>query len=72
MLEGVSKGIERWRFKHQVFNQDDLLAAEIKVYGAWIDLVKRKLTVPPQKFATAFNTLPKTTNFKVILLKDKN
>ena len=56
---------------HEV-NQDDILAAEIKVYGAWIDLVKRKLTVPPQKFATAFNTLPKTTNFKVILLKDKN
>ena len=37
-LEGVSKGIERWRFKHQIFNQDAVLAAEIKVYGAWIDL----------------------------------
>ncbi len=68
-LEGVSKGIERWRFKHHIFNQDAILAAEIKVYGAWMDLVKRKLTVPPLKFATAFNSLTKTTNFKEILLK---
>ena len=70
-LEGVSKGIERWRFNHQIFNQDAVLAAEIKVYGAWIDLDKRKLTSLPQKFATAFNTLQKTTNFKEILLKNK-
>ena len=70
-LEGVSKGIERWRFKHQIFKQDAILAAEIKVYGAWIDLVERKLISPPQKFATAFNTVPKTTNFKEIPLKNK-
>ena len=70
-LEGVSKGIERWRFKYQIFNKEGVLSAEIKVYGAWIDLVKRKLISPPQKFATLFDTLPKTVNFKEILLDSK-
>ncbi len=69
-LEGVSKGIERWRFKHLVFNEKKELAAEIKVYGAWIDLVKRKLTSPPSKFVKIFEDLPKTDTFKEILLKN--
>ena len=68
-LEGVSKGIERWRFTPQIFNKDGILAAEIKVYGAWIDLMKRKLTAPPAKFVQIFEDLPKTKNFKEILLK---
>lgn len=70
-LEGVSKGIERWRFNHQIFNKDGKLAAEIKVYGAWIDLVKRKLTSLPQEFVTIFKNLPKTENFKEIELKSE-
>ena len=70
-LEGVSKNIERWRFNHQIFNETGKLAAEIKVYGAWIDLIKRKLTSPPEKFVTIFEELPKTSNFKEIFLKSK-
>ena len=68
-LEGVSKGIERWRFKHQVLNKYGKLSAEIKVYGAWLDLTKRKLAVPPKEFADMFNDLPKSENFEEILLK---
>ena len=70
-LEGVSKGIERWRFKHQIFNQKGVLSAEIKVYGAWIDLYKRKLTTPPAEFVKILEDLPKTENFKEILLKSE-
>ncbi|MFD1293432.1 acyl-CoA thioesterase [Lutibacter holmesii] len=68
-LEGVSKGIERWRFNHQIFNQDGILSAEIKVYGSWIDLVKRKLTVPPAAFLKIFEALPKSENFTEIPMK---
>lgn len=70
-LEGVSKGIERWRFNHQIFNKDGVLSAEIKVYGAWIDLMKRKLTVPPKEFVKIFEELPKTDSFKEIPLKSE-
>ena len=70
-LEGVSSNIGRWRFKHQIFNEDGKIAAEIKVYGAWIDLIKRKLTTPPSKFASIFEQLPLAVNFKEILLKSE-
>lgn len=68
-LEGVSKGLERWKFKHQIYNKNNILSAEIKVYGAWIDLEKRKLTTPPEKFVSIFQDLPKTENFREITLK---
>lgn len=68
-LEGVSKSIERWRFNHQIFNQEGILSAEIKVYGAWIDLIKRKLTAPPAEFLKIFEELPKTENFIEIPMK---
>lgn len=70
-LEGVSKGIERWRFNHQIYNKEGVLSAEIKVYGAWIDLVKRKLTVPPLEFLKIFEDLSKTDNFQEIPLNKK-
>ena len=70
-LEGVSENIERWRFKHDIYNQRGTLAAEIKVYGAWIDLSKRKLAAPPKNFANMFNDLPKSGDFKAIELSKK-
>ena len=68
-LEGVSKGIERWRFNHKLYNKDGVLSAEINVYGAWIDLEKRKLTNPPKKFVNIFENLPKTANYSETILK---
>ena len=70
-LEGVSKGIERWKFNHHILNKDGEIVAKIKVYGAWIDLIKRKLTAPPKKFKAIFEDLPKSSNFKEILLKSE-
>lgn len=70
-LEGVSENIERWRFKHEIYNERGVLAAEIKVYGAWIDLMKRKLTAPPKDFVEMFDSLPKSEAYEVIELKQK-
>ena len=46
-----------------------MLAAEIKIYAAWIDLSKRKLTTPPISVVDMFNTLDKTADFEEIQLK---
>lgn len=70
-LEAASKSYERWRFTHQLFNQKGVLAAEVKVYGAWIDLIRRKLTKPPEVFIEIFNDLSKSANFFEIPLKDE-
>ncbi len=68
-LEESSKGLERWKFSHQIFNEKGELAAEIKVYGAWIDLLKRKLTSLPTSYQHIFIDLPKSKKFKEIILK---
>ncbi len=70
-LEGASKNLERWRITHHIFNQKGVLAAEVKVYGAWIDLIKRKLITPPQDFVNVFKDLSKAANFKEIALKNE-
>ena len=66
---GLSSKGERWKIQHEIFNETGKLSAIITVYGAWLDLVKRKLTTPPTKFQTIFNEVEKTEDFKEILLK---
>ena len=68
-LRGISKKGERFKFFQKIVRQDGILAAEIKVYGAWIDLKKRKLTTPPQELANAIHLLEKTDDFEEILIK---
>lgn len=68
---GLSENNERWKIEHEVFNAEGKLSAVIKVYGAWIDLEKRKLTVPPKEAQHLFDVAEKSTNFEVIQLKKR-
>lgn len=71
-LSALSKNLERWRITHEVFNTNGELSAIIKVYGAWIDLTKRKLTILPKEAQHLFLNTEKTENFEEIILKSKN
>lgn len=68
-LEAASENFERWKFKHLIFNDKKEVSAEIFVLGAWIDLQKRKLAVPPQGVIDFGKKMPKSSNFTEILLK---
>ncbi len=68
-ITGLSDKGERWKIQHEVFNGKGQLSAVINVYGAWLDLAKRKLTVPPEKFQVIFNDAERTEDFKLIELK---
>lgn len=68
-LQGLSENNERWKIVHEVFNEAGKLSAIIKVYGAWIDLTKRKLRVPPEETRAMFNFAEKSEDFEVIPLK---
>ncbi len=68
-LIGASSKFERFKFKHEIIKKNGVLAAEIKIYGAWIDLTKRKLTAPPQEMIDIFNNLDKSADFELIQLK---
>jgi len=69
-LTGLSKNGERWKIRHQIFNEVGKISAEINVYGSWLDLIERKLTPPPKKFSFLFTQLEKTQDFKEIYLKN--
>ena len=69
-LSGVSEKYERWKIVHEIFNQTGELSAIVKVYGAWIDLTKRKLTHPPKEAFSMFEKAERTENFEVIHLKN--
>lgn len=66
-LLGLSEDKGRWKIRHEVFNQAGKLAATIDVYGAWIDLHKRKLAILPEKYAPLFDKMEKTEDFEVIV-----
>ena len=70
-ITGLSEKGERWKIQHEVFNEAGKLSAIITVYGAWLDLEKRKLTVPPLRFQTIFNGADKTEDFEEILIGKK-
>lgn len=68
-LEGVSKQGERFKIMNHIYRSDGVLVATISCYIAWIDLHKRKLTVPPKECFIMLNQLEKTADFQEIVLK---
>lgn len=70
-LEGMSEKGERFKMFHKIFREDGVLAAEIKIYAAWIDLIKRKLTTPPVGIINTLNSLERIENFENIQLITK-
>ncbi len=42
----------RWTIEHTIYKADGRVAATVTVDGAWLDLDRRKLTVPPAELAT--------------------
>lgn len=63
----------RWSFVQEIFRGDDVLAAKINVDGAWIDMVKRKLTAPPEVFRERFlASLPRTDDFVLEPVPEKS
>ena len=68
-LEGMSAKGERFKMFHKIFKEDGTLAAEIKIYAAWLDLINRKLTNPPVGLIDTFNSLERTEIFEEIQLK---
>jgi acyl-CoA thioester hydrolase len=70
-VAGLSSNNNRWKLVHEVFNESGKLSAVIKVYGAWMDLTKRKLTTPPKEANDLFLEAEKTIDFEEIILKNK-
>ena len=56
----------KWTIRHTVYKNEGVVAAVITIDGAWIDTVKRKLTIPPAEVLETFGNMPKDANFEWI------
>ncbi|MCK0129985.1 thioesterase family protein [Flavobacteriaceae bacterium F08102] len=68
-LQAISPKGERFKMVHQIFREDGVLAAEVKIYAAWLNLETRKLMTPPQVAFDSLNALERTDDFEEIQLK---
>ena len=65
-LKGISEDKRKWKLRHEIYNEKKELSAIVEVFGAWIDLEKRKLTVLPEKYKSLLGGLEKTEDFDSI------
>lgn len=64
LLKGaITENGYKWILHHEIFNQEGIKCAHLTLSGAWMDLEKRKLTIPPKKLAEAFHSLPEGANY---------
>ncbi len=56
----------RWSIRHRFVKEGGTLAAVVQIDGAWIDLVKRKLTVPDEFVRGVFKAFPVAAEFAAI------
>jgi acyl-CoA thioester hydrolase len=57
----------RWSIQHKIVKNGNSLAAILTVEGAWIDVLQRKLTVPPESARQVFEKMPRSEQFEWIL-----
>lgn len=65
-LTKVSHDLGRWSMVHELWKNKDTLAAIINLDGAWMDTVKRKLTLPPDNFKDLFVHAPRAEGIKIV------
>ena len=65
-ISGASRNFARWQMKHKIIVGEDVLAAQVTVQGAWMDVIKRKLTIPEKSIAEVFEKAPRSEDFKFL------
>ena len=64
LLIRSKRDFSRWSIQHQITKTDGTLCAVLTVDGAWMDVVRRKLSSPPEKVHEVFNRMPKAESFE--------
>ena len=54
----------RFTFRHEVYRADGVKSAVVTVDGAWMDIVRRKLTPLPDAWRDLANRLPKREDYE--------
>lgn len=62
-LISAKRDYSRWSIRHRIMRDPETVAAILTVDGAWIDMQKRKLAIPPPEMIPAFESLGKAEDF---------
>lgn len=63
-IQKVRKDGSKWTIIHNIYKEGDELASQITADGSWMDLEKRKVTVPPNQLAEMLTNAPRTEDFE--------
>ena len=66
-LQKARKDFSRWTIKHTIYKNGDIICANLTIDGAWMDIIKRKLTVPPVEVINTLDTVPRDTGFEWVI-----
>lgn len=64
-IKGASADHRKWSLQHRILRGDEVCAV-MEVDGAWLDLKKRRIRVPPEQLSRAFESLVRTEDFQRI------
>lgn len=54
----------RWTIMHEIKKQEDVLCAVVTIDGAWLNVVERKLFIPPAEVVQVFEKMPPGEDFQ--------
>lgn len=65
VLNWMTKSGRKFQIAHTFYNDKNEIATTITVDLAWIDLIKRKIAVPPDALKAALVNFPKAEDFTI-------
>jgi len=66
-IAGLREDASRVRFRNEFYRTDGKLCARVTSLAGWLDLSKRKLTIPPDELRNAIETIAKSADFELFL-----
>lgn len=63
-LTKSKKDFSRWSIQHKIKKNENILAATLTVDGSWLDIIERKLALPPDQVFDVFSLMPKAETFQ--------
>ncbi len=54
----------RWTIAHEIIKNGDIVCAVVTIDGAWLNVIERKLFLPPAEVAEVFSQIPLGEDFQ--------
>ena len=66
-LQKAKADFSRWTIQHTIYKNGNIICAYLTIDGAWMDVIKRKLTTPPAEVIKTLDIIPRDGNFELVM-----